>query len=87
MHKCRNVSFVVLDLVLMKKRKKMEPLKPQMEGSKINYLFFAGTNVWYFCGMCPKTQNFVPAIISYSNYYYVYSIVDPVPFPRTNRKM
>ena len=34
MHECRNVSFVVLDLILMKKRKKMEPLKPQMEGSK-----------------------------------------------------
>ena len=27
--------------------------------------FFAGTDVWYFCGLAQKTQNFVPANIIY----------------------
>ena len=49
----------------------------------LRWLFFAGTNVWYFC---PKTQNFVLANISFM-YYRTLEFVDPVPLPHTNRKI
>ena len=48
--------------------------------------FFAGTNVWYFCGLAQKTQNFVPANIIYLQYRTL-GFINPVPFQCINHKI
>ena len=52
----------------------------------LRWPFFAGTNVWYFCRLAQKTQNFVPANIIYLQYRTL-GFVNPVPFQCINRKI